>query len=261
VLAGITGKGIPPADITASVFATVSQWEDFRRFRSLCEAIGFKPPDGASEAEAAAWWLCLLESPQDYYEKLWRLFADYIRKAQQIFDEIQKRDREREAQLTEWAKRSNVDPRWLRAEFPSLFLEWVKSKNVTIARQQAEIHKLQDRTKSLAQRVRPRRQPTELEDKIATFFENANLTQTGAAKAIGRRMKKRISQSTVSRALKIVNLWRGANPTLGLPQIDTKKGAAKVARSVDPHVIELGARTDHLTERQRQRREDDDSDG
>jgi hypothetical protein len=202
--------------------------KQYRRFRALCQTFGFKPPADVKPDEQETWWWRVYGMPEEFHDKLW----DAILKIPRI---------------------------WIEG-FAKLASQWAGKKNALIARLAEELKEREDRIKVLTRRVRPRRHPTDLEDKIATFYENANLTQTEAAKAIGRGMKKKISQSAVSRALKAVNLWRGANPTLGLPQIGTKKGASKVATSVDPDVIDQGARTDGLTKRQRPRRKDDDSD-
>jgi hypothetical protein len=95
--------------------------------------------------------------PAEYHDKLWQLFPDYIKEAREILDKIEKREREADASLIEMAKRLKVGPSRLRAGYQDLFLGWVKSKNITIARQQQEIHKLQDEGKRLARQVRPRR--------------------------------------------------------------------------------------------------------
>jgi hypothetical protein len=222
--------------------------ERFSDFRSLCETAGFKPPDGAGDAETEAWWARLLEQSQNFHDERWQVFPHYIQAMWEWWTGAEKA-------LSEDEKVFSA----IKITLPKL-RQCFDRKNALVARQVEKALELEDRIKAFARRVHPRRKPTELEDKIATFYENADLTQTEASKAIGKRLGKDISQSTVSRALKAVNRWRGANPALGLPQIDTKKGAAKVATSVDPDVIELGARTDGLTKRQRPRRKDYDDD-
>lgn len=99
------------------------------------------------------------------------------------------------------------------------------------------------------------RAPTARQRQIATFYENGTLNQTEVATYLTQHLpnqKKPISQPTVSRAIRAMNRWRAANPDLNLPQIPTRK--RKVADAVDHDVIDMGARTDHHTPRQRQRR-------
>lgn len=103
--------------------------KSFRRFRALCEAIGFKPPDGASEAKAAVWWLCLLEQPEEEHDKLWRLFADYIEWMRQRWA------------VTQQALSANEK---LLTKTSSLLEQWFNRKDALIARQAEKLEKLED---------------------------------------------------------------------------------------------------------------------
>jgi hypothetical protein len=89
---------------------------------------------------------------------------------------------------------------------------------------------------------RPIKSPTDNQKKIATYYENSGKTQGQAAEACSKAMRTHITQKMVSLAVKAVNRWRKANPTLGLPQIQTrKKPVASVSMPSDQ--IELGRRT------------------
>jgi hypothetical protein len=120
----------PPSN--EEVFARLNRMKLFRRFRALCEAIGFKPPDGAGQAKAAAYWLCLLEQPEDFHDKLWRLFADYIGGMQQRWAATERLLSATETVLTKTTP---------------LLAEGFNRKNALIARQ----------AEALARRMRSRR--------------------------------------------------------------------------------------------------------
>lgn len=98
------------------------------------------------------------------------------------------------------------------------------------------------------------RRPTEEQKKIATFYENASMTQAEIAAALQTKLQKPVCQSTVSRAVAAVNRWRKNSPDLNLPQIPTRK--RKVARTMDPERLGLGARSDHRPLRQRRKPHD-----
>lgn len=81
---------------------------------------------------------------------------------------------------------------------------------------------------------------------IAKLYEVSGMTQTEVAEEASRMLRRPVSQSAVHRAKVAVNRWRKANPDLGLPQIEGRKGRSRSlkADTVDPKVIELGPRTD-----------------
>jgi hypothetical protein len=128
----------PPSN--AELFARLNHMKSFRRFRALCEAIGFKPPDGASEAKVAAWWLGFSEMPEDFHDKLWQLFADHIEGRRQLWANFQQ-------VLSVNATLSTKTASWIE--------KWSRRTNDLIACQALKVKKLEDMAESLARRVRP----------------------------------------------------------------------------------------------------------
>ena len=125
----------PPSN--DELFARLKRMKSFRRFRALCEAIGLKPLDGAGEAKAAAWWLNVLAMPEDYHDKLWRLFADYIKRMQQRCAET-----ERVLSVTERYLSANEK---ILTKTSSFLDQWFKRKNDTIANLVEEVQHLKER--------------------------------------------------------------------------------------------------------------------
>jgi hypothetical protein len=119
----------PPSN--AELFARLNSMKPFRRFRVLCEAIGFKPPDGASEAKVAVWWLNVLAMPEDYHDKIWRMFADRIAALPQAEAETIRRSRVAEACLAERENRSNATIAQLAKDRTRLMHELKSQKGAT----------------------------------------------------------------------------------------------------------------------------------
>ncbi|HUX02556.1 MAG: hypothetical protein WBD63_01130 [Phycisphaerae bacterium] len=208
-----------------SVFRALYRMERFRRFRALCEAVGLGPCEewGEGEDGAAEWWLHILLMPQGFHDNLWRSFVESFLTYRAAFVEVvtvaSKEDRRK------------------------------KDIIVALGGQIADLRKRkQVKAVECAQR-RPMRPPTDEQNQIATFYENQGYNQTKTAAWLTKYLRKPVTQSRVSRAVATVNRWRKANPTLNLPQIPTRK--RKVARNINPERLDLGPRTDHLAERQR----------
>ncbi len=105
--------------------------------------------------------------------------------------------------------------------------------------------------KKSAKRRRIIRPPSDDQQKIATFYENTGMTQAEVAKLLTAKYGRPISQGIVSRSITAVNRWRGANPYLQLPQIQT--GRRKISTTVSPDVLELGKRTKKDSKQYRQK--------
>lgn len=79
------------------------------------------------------------------------------------------------------------------------------------------------------------------------------LKQTEVAEELSKQIGRRVYQGQVSRWLDLVRTWlKAGNVFPDLPR------AANRAASVEPAVIEMGPRGDHLTKRQRDRQSDED---
>ena len=104
-----------------------------------------------------------------------------------------------------------------------------------------------------AKRAKPK-PPSEVAIKAYRFhlLSSSGSTQTEIAEALSRELGRPVSQGTLSRWLRQVTDWIKAGNILPDLSIPTRK-----PQSIDPGVIDMGERRDRHTQRQREKKTDD----